>query len=127
MSDVARAFPAALASLVFAASVWAQEVRQEWIPAEIDLPDDMTVVIDRAVGSTVRVMKFTTGQQLGPLFTEWREKLETAGYDVERPRETTDRPEIVFSGRGIENAKIVAEPSADTGTEAVQLDATLGR
>jgi hypothetical protein len=120
------AFAPLAAALTFASAMmlWAQQA-QDWIPAQIALPDDMEVTIDRAIGSSTRIFAFMTGEDAGALIDTWTDALTQAGYNIAPPSEEIDVQQIEFSGPGIGNAKIAVQPTADADRSLVQFDASL--
>ena len=123
-----RSLPAitlGLPLMFWACLLWAQEMGQDWIPQEIRLPDDMEVVIDRAIGSATRMFSFATGEDVEALFAEWRAALEESGYVVESTEGTVLEQHIQFSGEGIGNAKITVSPSSGDERAVVEFDASL--
>ena len=98
---------------------------QTWIPPEIDLPADMTVKVDRAIGSSTRIFTFETHQDGTALIEHWASALSAAGYQIKDPNPELAARQIDFSGPGIGNAKISILPGAVRGTTTVQFDASL--
>lgn len=121
---VAAAPLAATLTLCSAMVLWAQQA-QDWIPAEITLPTDMEITVDRAIGSSTRIFAFVTGEDVGTLMESWNDALSEAGYNIAPGPEEVTNPQIEFSGRGIGNAKIAVQPTADTDRSLVQFDASL--
>ena len=113
--------------LVLAASavVHAEAHLQDWIPDVLSLPDDAEVVSDRAIGSTVRMLSITTQTDVGALFAEWEESLETNGYPIVSAEGEVLENFIEFSGPGIANAKIILAPTTEDGRNVIEFDATL--
>lgn len=124
MNRLAGAAPVTAFTLLAAITAWAQEFSADWLPAEVRLPDDMEVLLDRSIGSTMHIVSFATGQDVAELMTEWRDGLAGSGYVI-KDAPSTDRPEIEFSGKDIQNGKIVVNPSHEDGREVVQIDATM--
>jgi hypothetical protein len=119
------ATPLAIAlTLASAMALWAQQA-QDWIPSELTLPSDMEVTIDRAIGSSTRIFAFMTGEDADALIDTWSEVLVQAGYTIAPNPEEVANPQVEFSGRGIGNAKIAVQPTADTDRSLVQFDASL--
>jgi hypothetical protein len=98
---------------------------QDWIPAAIELPADLEVTVDRAIGSSTRIFRFTTHEDGASLIARWSEALDAAGFQVEEPNPELDVEQIEFSGPGIGNAKISIQPSATDGLTTVLFDASL--
>ncbi|PWE30531.1 hypothetical protein DDZ14_15365 [Maritimibacter sp. 55A14] len=115
---------AALLLILSAGFLWAQKA-QDWIPAEISLPEDMEVLTDRAIGSSARIFSFATGQDVGALLEGWRTALMGAGYEVKNQPEAVEMQQIEFSGPGIGNAKISVSPSPEDERSVLQFDASL--
>lgn len=116
---------ALLITVLASAIAYADEAIQDWIPDVLVFPDDTEVVMDRAIGSSVRLFSIATGADMDALFTEWQESLDTSGFIVaETPGELLERT-IEFSGPGISNAKIIVAPRAEEGRSIIEFDATL--
>jgi len=115
---------AATLTLCSAMVLWAQQA-QDWIPAEISLPADMEITVDRAIGSSTRIFAFMTGEDVGALMDGWNVALTEAGYNIAPGPEEVTNPQIEFSGPGIGNAKIAVQPTAEQGRSLVQFDASL--
>ncbi len=123
----------ALAACLFAAAAavaGAQEAAdqqvQDWIPEALDLPSDMEVTTDRAIGSSTRMFAFSTAADGAALIAGWRSVLEnTPGFAVDPPSEALDIPELQFSGPGIGNAKIALDPGEDGDRDVISFDASL--
>ncbi|ATI43613.1 hypothetical protein CBW24_15810 (plasmid) [Pacificitalea manganoxidans] len=103
----------------------ASEIVIDWLPEAITLPADAEVVADRAVGSTIRMVSIATEEDAEALLAEWREALSTSGYLVEDPAEALADRQVLFSGTGIENGKVVISPTVEDGREILQFDASL--
>lgn len=112
-------------SLCAAAMVSADEGVQGWIPEVLAMPEDAEVVVDRAIGSTVRMYSIMTGADIDVLFSEWEESLGNNGYPVTEDTEQVLDRAIEFSGPGIVNAKIIAAPASEDGRRIIEFDATL--
>lgn len=113
--------------LVIAASaaVQAGEHLQDWIPDVLTIPDDAEVVMDRAIGSSVRMLSIATAADLDTLFADWEENLASSGYFVTQGAEDVLVQSIEFSGPGIANAKIIVSPMTDDDRSIIKFDATL--
>ena len=98
---------------------------QTWIPPVVDLPADMTVKVDRAIGSSTRIFSFETREDGTVLIEHWAAALSAAGYHIKDPNPELAASQIDFSGPGIGNAKISILPGAVKGTTTVQFDASL--
>ena len=98
---------------------------QTWIPPVVDLPADMTVKVDRAIGSSTRIFSFETREDGTALIEHWAAALSAAGYQIKDPNPELAARQIDFSGPGIGNAKISILPGAVNGTTTVQFDASL--
>lgn len=104
----------------------ADQTGQDWIPEEIDLPQDIEVITDRAIGSSTRIFSFVTGEDPGALLDRWSAALSSAGYVLQEQPEAIETQQIEFSGPGIGNAKIAVQPQAGEETRSVvQFDASL--
>ena len=115
------------ACLVAALSVTARAeiTLQDWIPGILTFPDDAQVVIDREIGSSVRMFSFSTAVETGPMLADWQQSLREDGYTIERQADELVGGAIEFSGPGIANAKIVANREGEEGLSIVEFDATL--
>jgi hypothetical protein len=98
---------------------------QGWIPAEITLPQDMEVVIDRRIGSANRMLSFTTDEDADALADSWREALESGPYQVAPAAEGMNRRLIAFSGGRVQNGQITFLRGADSTSTTVQFDASM--
>lgn len=120
----------ALASAAFfalAASGNAQtdEPLQSWVPDVLEMPDDIEILTDREIGSSLRMFSFSTAVDVDDLLAQWEEELRAAGYTIVLAEvETLDRV-IEFSGQGINNAKIAVTPSTLDDRQVIEFDATL--
>lgn len=103
----------------------ADERDHAWIPAEISLPDDMEVVIDRSIGSANRMLSFTTDEEVDVLADRWRAALEDGPYQVKPAAEGMDKRMIEFSGGDVRNGQITFLPGADSTRTTVQFDASI--
>lgn len=108
-----------------AADAAARPESQDWIPAAVTLPSDMTVKVDRAIGSSTRIFSFETRVDGATLIADWAAALGAAGYLIKDPNPELAARQIDFSGPGIGNAKISIQPGAVHGTTTVQFDASL--
>lgn len=115
------------ASIVLFASAVAiaDEHLQDWIPDVIEMPEDAEVVMDRAVGSTVRMFSIATGADADALLADWEDRLNENGYPVTQGADDLLDGSIEFSGRGIANAKIIVSPASEDGRSVIEFDATL--
>ena len=116
---------AALIVLTASVVVSADERLQDWIPDALAIPDDAEVVMDRAVGTTVRMFSIATDADLDALFEEWEESLNSNGYPVTQGADDLLERSIEFTGPGISNAKIIVAPTTDEGRNVIEFDATL--
>lgn len=103
----------------------AEEREFNWIPAEITLPADMEVVIDRSIGSANRLLSFTTDEAVDVLADRWREALTQGPYQVKPTAEGMDRRLIEFSGGRVQNGQITFMRGADSTATTVQFDASI--
>lgn len=103
----------------------AEEREFNWIPAEITLPEDMEVVIDRSIGSANRLLSFTTDEAVDVLADTWREALTQGPYQVKPTAEGMDRRLIEFSGGRVQNGQITFMRGADSTATTVQFDASI--
>lgn len=124
-SIVRNAMLGIIFSSVASASALADDLLQEWIPEFLALPGDAEVVMDRAIGSSIRMFSFTTEDDIDILFETWINALEENGYAI-RPRQTElEDVSIEFSGRDILNAKIATQVGVDGALPVITFDATL--
>lgn len=107
------------------AIVYAEEHLQAWIPDVLSMPEDAEVVMDRAIGSTVRMFSIATDADVEALFADWEESLRTNGYIVMPADGELLQRLIEFSGPGIANAKIILAPATPDDTNLIEFDATL--
>lgn len=118
----------AVALLVAATSleVFAQETSsQAWVPETLEMPEDIEIRSERAIGSSLRMLSFTTAADVDELLEGWTEALELGGYTVLAAEVENLNHVIEFSGQGIANGKIVVTPSEIEGRSVIQMDATL--
>ncbi|MGP1355900.1 hypothetical protein [Roseicyclus sp.] len=116
---------AALIVLALSAISRADEHVQEWIPDVLVFPDDAEVVSDRAVGSAIRMFSISTERDVAEILATWEENLRQGGYAITQQSDELLDGAIEFSGPGIVNAKIILAPTAETGRNVIQFDATL--
>lgn len=115
----------ATALILGSAPLLAQGSDQDWIPEELELPEDMEIVTDRSIGSAIRVFTFTTAEDTDTLADRWREALTTGPYQVVPPAEGMDKRLIEFSGGNIQNGQIAFSEGASSTDTTVQFDASL--
>lgn len=112
--------------VVFAAAiVHADEQLQDWIPEVLTMPDDVAVVNEREIGSTIRMLSISTNADVDALFEDWEESLRTNGYLIQQGEDDILDRSIEFSGNGIGNAKIIVSPTEHDGRHLIEFDATL--
>jgi hypothetical protein len=97
----------------------------DWIPAEIILPADREIVMDRQIGSANRMLSFTTTEDAELLADAWRAALEQGPYQVTPPAEGMDGRLIEFSGGRVQNGQITFMRGADSTRTTVQFDASI--
>ena len=115
----------ALVVLCAGSALHAEEAPQSWVPGVLIMPDDIEVLTDREIGSSLRMFSFTTEVDVDELLATWEEELRIAGYTIVLAEvETLDRV-IEFSGLGINNAKIAVTPSTLDDRKVIEFDATL--
>lgn len=103
----------------------AEEMHPDWLPQEVQLPADMDVLMDREIGSSLRMFSFSTEGDVAALLVEWEAALQQGGYTIDQSRQDGLDQVIEFSGNDINNAKIVIPPSTDEGRSVIEFDATL--
>ncbi len=124
--EVLRAFAlAAFLLLAVAAILHADETRPGWLPEAMELPEDMEVITERTIGSTLRMFSFSTEEDTAELLSAWEEELELSGYTVVESEDNILNEIIEFSGPGINNAKVVIAPIDEDGRAIVEFDASL--
>lgn len=111
--------------LAASAAVYAEELLQDWIPDVLTIPNDVEVVTDRAIGSTVRMFSIATGADVDTLFRDWEESLNDNGYTIQQGAGDLLDRSIEFSASGIANAKIIVAPTTEDGRSLIEFDATL--
>jgi len=123
----AKLLPVAAAVLLLALPAHAgNEIEvQDWIPEVLEMPDDIEVVTDRAIGSSIRVFRISTEEDSTELLERWRTALEEEGFNVEASSTELESQQVQFSGSGIENATISIAPDTADGRSALSFDATL--
>jgi len=123
----AKLLPVAAAVLLLALPAHAgNEIEvQDWIPEVLEMPDDIEVVTDRAIGSSIRVFRISTEEDSTELLERWRTALEEEGFNVEASSTELESQQVQFSGSGIENATISIAPNTADGRSALSFDATL--
>ncbi|MZQ91263.1 hypothetical protein GVY41_19595 [Frigidibacter albus] len=112
-------------SLLAAAIVFADEIPQDWVPEAIALPDDAEIVMDRAIGSGIRMFSFSTGADVEALFNAWTAALEENGYTIRPQPAEFDVTAIEFSGGALLNAKIATSAPSEGDRVVITFDATL--
>ncbi|MEE4120291.1 MAG: hypothetical protein V2I65_14895 [Paracoccaceae bacterium] len=103
----------------------AQGSRQDWLPEALKLPDDMEIVADRQIGSTIRMLKFHTFADAEDLLVMWEDALRSNGYAIGRGQDEPLDGLIEFSGSEIVNAKIIAATRDEDRRSVIEIDATL--
>lgn len=113
--------------LVLAASVaaLADEAFPDWVPEALGFPDDAEIVADRSVGSSIRMISFTTEQDGEELLADWEAALLEAGYQIVQSQDDTIMRAVEFSGEDILNAKILVAPQSSAELSVIDFDATL--
>lgn len=111
---------------VFTVSILnADEFPQGWVPAELTLPEDAEVQMDRAIGSSIRMFSFSTEANVDKLFGAWSSALEDGGFNIRPQQDDLEQNAIEFTGGNILNAKI-AMVASDAGDQTmITFDATL--
>lgn len=112
-------------SVVLAAGVHAQEDQPDWLPEEIELPADHEVLMNRAIGSSIRMFSISTKRDAEQLLEEWEDALREGGYRITQGQNDVLDASIEFSSDAINNAKIVISPSPDDDRSTIEFDATL--
>ncbi|MFD1912658.1 hypothetical protein ACFSGJ_10600 [Halodurantibacterium flavum] len=97
----------------------------DWLPPAIDLPEDTEVVINSAIGSSTRLLQFSTHEDAERLIERWREALRETGWQVDPSPEMIESQQILFSGPGIGSAQVIIIPSQADGAQVIQIDASL--
>jgi len=111
--------------LPLAMTLQADEPRPNWLPEAIELPADNDVLMDRSIGSSLRMFSFSTEHNTETLLEDWEEALRLAGYSINQTKGDILETAIEFSGQGINNAKIVVAPASADGRSTIEIDATL--
>jgi hypothetical protein len=101
------------------------EAPSDWPPDVLELPEDVEVLADRQIGSTLRMLTLRTSADVDDLLIEWDEALRATGYAVGRGRDDPLDGVIEFSGTNIANAKIVAVSRGSDARGLIEIDATL--
>jgi hypothetical protein len=112
-------------SLFATVIVYAEDMPQGWVPDVLVLPDDAEVMMDRAIGSSIRMFSFSTAQDVEALFGDWSAALEENGYTIRTQQAELDETAIEFSGRDILNAKIATDVASEGERRVITFDATL--
>jgi len=112
-------------SVSLAASPQAQEAEPDWLPEEIELPADHEVLMDRAIGSAIRMFSISTGRDTNELLEEWEDALREGGYTITQGQGDAMDEIIEFSSDTINNAKIAVSPTTDEGRSTIEFDVTL--
>lgn len=112
-------------SLFATVIVYAEDMPQGWVPDVLVLPDDAEVMMDRAIGSSIRMFSFSTAQDVEALFGDWSVALEENGYTIRAQQAELDETAIEFSGRDILNAKIATDVAGEGKRRVITFDATL--
>lgn len=101
------------------------EAVADWLPPAIELPEDMQVVINSAIGASTRLLQFSTHEDAEDLIARWREALRETGWQVDPSPEMIENQQILFSGPGIGSAQVIIIPSQADGAQVIQIDASL--
>ncbi len=125
LQTLREALVAACLVAALAVAARAEITLQDWIPDILAFPEDAEVVIDREIGSSVRMFSFSTAAETGPMLDDWESSLRDNGFTIEREADELVGGAIEFSGPGIANAKIVANREDAAGVSIVEFDATL--
>jgi len=112
-------------SVFAAAIVFADEIPQGWVPEAIALPGDAEIVMDREIGSGIRMFSFSTGADVEALFGVWTAALEEDGYEIRPQPAGFDVTAIEFSGGALLNAKIATGAPTEGDRVVITFDATL--
>lgn len=112
-------------SLSLATGLQAEEDQPDWLPEEIELPEDREVLMDRAIGSTIRMFSMSTERDALELLEEWEDALREAGYTINQGQDDVLDETIEFSSDAIINAKIAILPTSDNGRSTIEFDVTL--
>lgn len=102
-----------------------QERLQDWLPDVLELPEDVEVLANRQIGSTLRMLTLRTSVDVDDLLIAWEEALRASGYSVARGRDDPFERVIEFNGTEIVNAKIIVAPSGGDNGRVIEIDATL--
>lgn len=116
---------AAMLTLATSAPGLAQDPVQDWVPAALEMPADIEVLTDRAIGSSLRMFSFRTDQDVDVLLNEWEDALQAKGYTIIQGEGDLLQRAIEFSGQGISNAKIAVAPASADDSKVIEIDATL--
>jgi len=98
---------------------------QDWLPDVLELPEDIEVLADRQIGSSIRMLTLRTSANVDDLLVEWEAALRSDGYAIGRARGDPLDGVIEFSGTNIANAKIVAVSRKSDDQGLIEIDATL--
>lgn len=115
---------AALSVSLMAMPAAAQE-RPDWLPAPLDLPADAQVSLNAEVGSSARMLQFSTDEDPDALLDRWREALREDGYLIDDSLNQIEERQIQFTGPSVDAAQVVVLPAAGAGRVTLQIDATL--
>ncbi len=115
---------AALTIPLLAMPVAAQE-RPDWLPAALVLPADAQVSLNAEVGSSARMLQFSTNEDPDALLDRWREALRENGYLIDDSLNQIEERQIQFTGPSVDAAQVVVLPAAGAGRITLQIDATL--
>lgn len=116
---------AALMVLSASAIAHAEEDLQDWLPKSLAMPEDVEVVTERSIGSSVRLFTISTAEDVDALFADWEESLRENGYQITQGEDELLARSIEFSGSGISNAKIIVSPAQEDDRTLIEFDATL--
>lgn len=98
---------------------------QDWVPAVLSIPEDAEVVRESAIGSSIRMVSFSTDADVDRLFADWEESLTGNGYTVRETDAAVSDRSIEFSGPGILNASITEAAVPDGDRTVIELEASL--
>ncbi|MFC7703357.1 hypothetical protein ACFQXB_04010 [Plastorhodobacter daqingensis] len=97
----------------------------DWLPEAILLPEDMEIIINSAIGSSTRLLQFSTHEDAEALIATWRDQLREGGWQVDLSPQMIEDQQILFSGPGIGSAQVIIIPSQSDGAQVIQIDASL--
>ena len=116
--------PTLIAALVAALPLAARaEGEPDWLPSALTFPEDAEIGTERAVGSSIRMISFTTATEGHEIVAAMTESLRASGAVIEH--ESQDGEAMTFSNREVLNGQVVLLLHPEGGRATIEIDLTL--